>query len=191
MYIFFVLLPQVRLDFPRMRAVQVVRLVSSPRRAAQPPSAALIWEAQMFCWLASGEHYFGLSELVYCLWSLLARSSRSLAAGQLGAVRLLFWVFCAFAPIHRNHSSYKSNIRVGVFHKKISWIFKQHATGFGSGLWYQFDLSMPSDIYQLEIEVHQPDNEIEEGQRFWLRGLRFRATVVGVVTSQGEPGNKL
>ena len=39
------------------------------------------------------------------------------------------------------------------------------------------------------IEAHQLDSEPEQGQLLWLRALRFRATVTGVVTSQGEPGN--
>ena len=29
---------------------------STPRLAVEPPSAALLWEAQMLCWLAFGEH---------------------------------------------------------------------------------------------------------------------------------------
>ena len=39
------------------------------------------------------------------------------------------------------------------------------------------------------IEAHQLDSEPEQGQLLWLRALRFRATVTGVVTSQCEPGN--
>ena len=47
-----------------------------------------------------------------------------------------------------------------------------------------------ASIYQLDVEPHQVDSE--QGQVLLLpRGLRFRATITGVVTSRGEPGNRL
>ena len=48
--------PQVPKNDPYVKKNQQLCFEFFQREALQPPSAALLWEAQMLCWLSCGEH---------------------------------------------------------------------------------------------------------------------------------------